>query len=110
MTDAEILTKVKAGLGITGTYQDETLNVYIDEVKAFMLDAGVPDDVLTSSASVGCILRGVADLWNYGSGNAKLSDYFIQRVLQLRLPASESTGDDLLTYKVQPERGENNGG
>jgi hypothetical protein len=37
MTDAEILSHVKKGLGIVGTYQDDTLNEYIAEVKAFML-------------------------------------------------------------------------
>ena len=41
MTDAELLTKIKSGLGITGTYQDATLQVYIDDVKAFMRSAGV---------------------------------------------------------------------
>lgn len=85
MTDAELLTKIKNGLGITGTYQDATLQVYIDEVKGFMKSAGVKDDVIASEASVGCIMRGVADLWNYGSGNAALSQYFIQRVIQLSL-------------------------
>jgi len=84
MTDVELLTKVKNALGITGTFQDETLQVYIDDVKAFMIAAGVPSDVVSSAASVGCITRGVADLWNYGAGNAKLSQYFVQRMLQLK--------------------------
>lgn len=84
MTDSELLTKVKSGLGITGDYQNETLQLYIDEVKAFMVDAGVPQTVVESPVSVGCIMRGVADLWNYGSGTANLSKYFINRMLQLR--------------------------
>lgn len=84
MTDAELLAKIKNGLGITGTFQDGTLQVYIDEVKAFMKSAGVTDSVLSSSAAVGCIMRGVADLWNYGSGNATLSTYFKMRLIQLR--------------------------
>lgn len=97
MTDADLLAKVKKGLGITGTFQDDTLNVYIDEVKAFMLGAGVPQAVVTSEASVGCIMRGVADLWNYGSGNATLSEYFRMRLLQLKTEtatpaAAESEG------------------
>ncbi len=79
----ELLTKVKNGLGITGTYQDETLKVYIDEVKSYLSDAGVKTAVINSSASIGVIIRGVADLWNYGVGNAKLSDYFYQRATQL---------------------------
>ena len=83
MTDAEILSHVKKGLGITGTYHDDTLNEYIAEVKAFMLSAGVPADVVVSPAAVGCIRRGVADLWSYESGDVKFSEYFNQRVIQL---------------------------
>lgn len=84
MTEAELLSKIKNGLGITGDFQDDTLAEYIDEVKDFMREAGVPDGVLNSSKSVGCIMRGVADLWNYGSGSARLSSYFKMRVVQLR--------------------------
>lgn len=83
MTDAEILTTVKTGLGITTDFQDDLLQVYIDDVQAFMIDAGVPSNVVSSKAAVGCILRGVADLWNYGSGGVKFSEYFKQRVTQL---------------------------
>ena len=89
MTDAEILAKIKTGLGITTDYQDDLLQIYIDDVKAFMIDAGVSATVATSSAAVGCILRGVTDLWNYGSGGVKFSEYFKQRVIQL---AAESAG------------------
>lgn len=85
MTDAELLAKVKHGLGITTDYQDETLTVYIDEVKEFMTDAGVLPSVVASSASVGCILMGVNDLWNYTAGGAKFSEYFKHRVVQLRM-------------------------
>ena len=84
MTDAELLAKIKNGLGITGNYQDNTLRVYIDDVKAFMLGAGVDENVVNSPVAVGCIMRGVADLWNYGSGNATLSDYFRMRLIQLK--------------------------
>lgn len=84
MTDAELLTKIKSGLGITGAYQDGTLQIYIEEVKAFMKSAGVEESVIASPASVGCIMRGVADLWNYGSGNASLSEYFKMRIIQLK--------------------------
>lgn len=84
MTDTELLTEVKQGLGITGAFQDNTLTVYINEVKGFMLSAGVPKDVVNSNVSTGCISRGVADLWNYGAGNASLSSYFKMRVIQLK--------------------------
>lgn len=85
MTDAELLEKVKSGLGITGTYQDETLKIYIDEVEEYLLDAGVNPKILSSPAAVGVITRGASDLWNYGAGDAKLSEYFMQRASQLRL-------------------------
>ena len=83
MTKAEILAQVKKGLGITTNYQDDTLNVYIDDVIAFITSAGVPSDIAMSEAAVGCILRGVTDLWNYSSGTAKFSKVFEMRVIQL---------------------------
>lgn len=89
MTEAELLQKIKQGLGITTDYQDGTLQIYIDEAKAFMKSAGVPEAVITSAVSVGCILRGVADLWNYGSGGVGLSEYFKMRVNQLVSEAAE---------------------
>lgn len=85
MTDAELLTKIKTGLFGTdnGTWRDDMIQVFIDEVKAFMRDAGVPEDVVKSESSVGCIMMGVSDLWNYSSGDVKFSQYFQQRVIQL---------------------------
>lgn len=91
----DLLTQIKSALGITGTYQDATLTVYINDVKGVLAKAGVPADVIESDAAVGCIARGVADLWNYGAGNAKLSDYFRLRMLQLRIDTStDESGDD----------------
>ena len=91
MTDTTLLAKIKNGLGITGTFQDATLTVYVDEVKAFMKSAGVSDNVIESEVSVGCIMRGVADLWNYGSGSASLSEYFRYRLQQLKAVKEEGT-------------------
>ncbi len=79
----DILARVKTGLGITGDFQDETLQGYIDEVKAFLLDAGVAPDVVEAENSAGAITRGVADLWNYRAGEAAFSPYFLQRAVQL---------------------------
>lgn len=70
---------VKKALNLTGNYQDETIQEYIDEVEAFLFDAGVLSKNITS----GIVSRGVADLWNYGAGEGKLSTYFIQRASQL---------------------------
>lgn len=73
------LSNVKYALGITGSYQDNTLTVWINETVAFLKDAGVSDENITS----GLVSRGVADLWNYGAGDGKFSTYFLQRATQL---------------------------
>lgn len=84
MTDTELLERVKKALNITGTYQDDTLSIYIDECKSFMADAGVSEVLIISDVSVGVIARGVSDLWNYGAGSTNFSEYFMQRVVQLK--------------------------
>ena len=79
MNDAEMLTKVKYSLGIEGDYQDNTLSEYIEEVIDFLTEAGVAG----SNIKAGLVARGVSDLWNYGAGGGKLSEYFLQRATQL---------------------------
>lgn len=79
----DILTSVKTALGITGTYQDTTLTAYINEVNEYLADAGVSDTIIGAQMSAGVVARGVADLWNYGAGEGKLSPYFYERVIQL---------------------------
>lgn len=79
--DDNILDRVKKALGIEGEYQDDTISEYIKEVIDFIKKAGVKEN----NISIGVLTRGVADLWNYGSNDGKLSQYFIQRVSQLAL-------------------------
>lgn len=79
MAEETMLTKVKKALGIEGDYQDSTLQEYIDEVTTYLQDAGVKSANITS----GLVARGVADLWNYGAAEGKLSEYFMQRATQL---------------------------
>lgn len=81
--DFDMLTTVKNALGIQGTYQDNTLNTYIAEVNEYLLAAGVPETVVGTETTAGTVARGVADLWNYGGGEGKLSPYFYERVIQL---------------------------
>lgn len=77
------LNDVKNALGLTGTYQDATITVYINEVVDYLTDAGVPSAKITS----GIVARGVSDLWNYGAGEGKLSSYFKDRAAQLAVKA-----------------------
>ena len=89
MADAAILSGVKNALGITGSYMDDTISVYIDEVTSYMGNAGVSSNLI--AASVGVIARGVNDLWNNNAGNGKLSPYFYDRVTQLALKSGGSS-------------------
>ena len=81
----DMLTTVKNALNITGTYQDTTIQEYIDEVNEYLVDAGVPASLINSKVSAGTVTRGVSDLWNYGAGEGRLSSYFYERVTQLAL-------------------------
>ncbi len=75
------LNDVKDAIGITGDYQDKTITIWINDVIAFLVDAGVAETRITS----GLVARGVIDLWNLGSGDGKLSEYFKQKAVQLSL-------------------------
>lgn len=83
MGEKEQLERVKEALNITGDFQNSALLAYIQEIKEYLLDAGVPEERVNSSAVIGVLSRGVADLWNYGSGSGTLSPYFKERVIQL---------------------------
>ena len=80
-TENTILAEVKKATGITGDYQNDTLQLWIDETLDFLRDAGVKESNITT----GIIARGVLDLWNYGAGDGKLSDYFMKMATQLAL-------------------------
>ena len=73
------LDDIKSALGITGDYQDASLQIYFNEVVEFLKDAGVKQSNITA----GIVARGVSDLWNYGMGEGQLSTYFYQRASQL---------------------------
>lgn len=75
------LDDVKSAIGITGNYQDNTLQVYFDEVINYLVDAGINESDITK----GIVARGITDLWNYGTGEGKFSEYFYQRAKQLSL-------------------------
>lgn len=79
MADTTMLNGVKYALGVTGDYQDNTLNVYINEVIDFLKESGVSEEKITS----GIVSIGVGDLWQCGAGGGRLSTYFLQRATQL---------------------------
>lgn len=75
------IDEVKKAIGITGDYQNETIQIWIDETEGFLRGAGVHDENITT----GIVARGVLDLWNYGAGDGRFSDYFMKRATQLAL-------------------------
>ena len=81
-----LLESIKTALGITGSYLDGTIRIYIDEVNRYLVDAGMPTEKVNTDETIGIVARGVADLWNYGAGDGKLSTYFMQRAIQLYSP------------------------
>lgn len=83
MTDAELLTKVKNGLGISGAYNDEVLKIKIAAVKAMMINAGVTVENIETDLGVAVITVGVNDLWNLQPGEINFSQAFSIMITQL---------------------------
>lgn len=75
------LDDVTKALGINNHYLDDTIQVYFDEVVAYLTGAGISPSRITA----GLVTRGVADLWNYGGAEGTLSSYFRERAAQLAL-------------------------
>lgn len=84
ISDDELLTAVKSNLNVVGNQFDNQLPNYINDIKNYLLSAGVLKDVVNSTLAINTISRGVGDTWNYGNGDTKLSPYFYERADQLR--------------------------
>ena len=103
-----MLEEVKKRLGITGDYQDDTIQGYIEDVKQFLLDGGVDKEVVNASSTVGVIARGVSDLWNYGSGGTSFSPYFLQRAIQLSSKDSSDIEKESTDKNKENDKGDEN--
>ena len=90
MAEASTLEIVKSMLGITGTFHDVLLGHYINEVKQYLIEGGVQQEVADAATSAGVIARGVCDIWNYGAGDGELSSYFKERAIQLSMKAVDT--------------------
>ena len=83
IADVDLLAQVKNGINLNGNdYQDDTITVWINEVKQDLLYAGVSAEVLGSTLAVGCITRGVDDRWL--SHLPDYSDFFNKGAERLR--------------------------
>ena len=76
----QLLERVKEARNETGTFHDNRIRIYINEIMQYLLDAGVPAAVLETEEVVGVVAIGVDDLME----EKKLSEYFKQRAIQLR--------------------------
>lgn len=84
MTLEEQVKEVKRAIfGNTEHNDNGVIALYVEEVRAFLLDAGVSEEKLNSREVLGALVIGTSDLWNYQAGGVKYSDYFIKRVNQL---------------------------
>lgn len=84
-----LLEKVKAGIGLTGKYQDSMVQNMIDEIKQYLLDGGVKKEIAESPEAAGVIVKGVYDLYYNGA----LSAYFRERAMQLSYKKPEVKED-----------------
>lgn len=75
----DLLIEVKKRLLISDDFHNDLFLGLIEDVKNYMISAGVQNEVVNGVISIGCIARGVSDLWT----SEKFSDFFNQRVIQL---------------------------
>ncbi|APM41267.1 hypothetical protein [Clostridium kluyveri] len=76
MEDTELLEKVKQGLTITGTFNDNTLQGKTIAVKQYMLNAGITQEQIETDLGIATLTVGVTDLWNLTSGDISFSPAF----------------------------------
>lgn len=90
---AGMLARVKTALGISGAWQDELLSGYIAEALDLLRRAGVPEASAMTAEASGLVARIVSDIWSYGPGGVKLSEYTRQRIAQLALSEKGGNSD-----------------
>ena len=74
----DMLEQVKKLLGITGKFQDETINGWIDEIKQLMIDGGISPSIVNDVKSAGVIAKGIDDVYFQ---KTNLSNYFGKELL-----------------------------
>ena len=84
ITDNELLELIKSDNNLFGNQQDASLLIKIATIKGYLRGGGVSNAVINSTLAIGCISRGVMDIWNYGNGDTKLSPFYYELADQLR--------------------------
>lgn len=96
MTEKTQYEKVLIAGGFT-EYHKEILQTYYDDAIAFLVDAGVPEDIARSDLANGCITRYILDTYSMNSNEVKLSPFFFQRLKQLQRKCLEVASDEKVT-------------
>lgn len=85
MDDETLVKMLKVRFSITDNYHNDLLLQYANDVKYYLRSVGISEEKINSDEAIGCIFRGVSDLWNNEPGQGEFSNFFIQRAIQLRL-------------------------
>jgi len=88
LTDAELLQKVKEGLGLGTGYQNPVLMPKVLAVKQYMLGAGITPEKFESELGIATLTVGVNDLWNLTPGEVTFSDAFMVILLPQLMASS----------------------
>lgn len=88
----DLLQEVKNRLMISGNFHDNLLNGYIEDVKEFLISSGVKKSIVESEKSIGCIAKGVSDLWL----NNAFSETFKMRMVQLTFEVEDVQAEESL--------------
>lgn len=104
MADATtILADVKTRKNITGDYHDGALLGYIADATMILRDSGVSDELIYSTASLGCITSMVTDMWDNVGGSAEFSPLTQKRIIQLACVSgvpTQNPGEDDEMIKI----------
>jgi len=76
MNDDELLEKVKQGLSVEGTDNDDTLKIKTMAVKQYMLNAGITQSAIETELGIATLTIGVNDIWTLTPGEIKFSFAF----------------------------------
>lgn len=83
MTDDELLVKVKAGMGISGSALDAKLLMHVKAAKGLMANYDVATEEIESDLGIQCLTAGVQDLLNPVPGGMNFSPATLMILQQL---------------------------
>ena len=83
LTDNQLLTAVKAGLGMSGSALDARLLQKVKAAKSFMVNYGIATEEIESDSGIECLCTMVQDLLNATPGETSFSPASLMMLGQL---------------------------